>query len=158
MRQLLAVFVAVLMLAATSAHAAKTLDTVVGEPVTIDGMTASQIGDRAMQCLQAASSNVADKVTPLRDGDVAYAIVITGYMVMISKMMARSRMSVQAKDGRFRVVHSDIEIFRELTNDWGPVYMSFGGGAKQVQEALEARSAAVAGCITKTVEQPGGDW
>lgn len=147
-----------LLLPFAQANAAKTLDEVVGEPVTIDGMSAAQIADRAMQCLQAASSNVADKVTPLRDGDTAYAIVITGFVKMMVAGNARSRMSVQAKDGRFRIVHSDIELFRELSNDWGPVYTSFGAGAKQVDEALRARSAAVVACITKTVEQPGGDW
>lgn len=147
-----------LLLPFAQANAAKTLDEVVGEPVTIEGMSAAQIADRAMQCLQAASSNVADKVTSLRDGDTAYAIVMTGASKMMVQFIVRSRMSVQAKDGRFRIVHSNVEQFREMTNDWGPIYTYAGAGAKQAQSALEARSSAVAGCITKTVEQPGGDW
>lgn len=151
-------FVAIALLSITQAHAQKTLDEVIGEPVTVEGMTAAQIGDRAMQCLQSASANAADKVVPLRDGDSTYAIVVTGFSKMLVEFMARSRMTVQAKDGRFRIVHSQIEQFVEFTHGWGPIYMHAGGGAKQAKAALDARSAAVADCITKKVEQPGGDW
>lgn len=147
-----------LLAISSNTHAAETLNEVVGEPVTAEGMTAAALVDRGVECLQAASGNVADKVTPLRDGDTAYAIVITGYKAMMTARTVRSRMSIQAKDGRFRVVHSDVDWFRELTNDWGPVYMYAGAGGKQAKAALEARSTAVTECMLKKPEAAGGDW
>lgn len=140
------------------AHGADALTEVIGEPVTVDGATAADLADRGIVCLQAASGNVADKVTPLRDGDTAYAVVVTGFTKMMTNFTARSRMSIQAKDGRFRIVHSDIEQYLELTNAWGPIYTYAGAGGKQAKAALEARSAAAAECMTKKATAPGGDW
>lgn len=143
---------------AGTTHAVEALTEVIGEPVIAEGVTAPALAGRGMQCLQAASGNVADKVTPLHDGDTVYAIVSTKFSKMLVQFTARSRMSIQAKDGKFRIIHSDIEQFLEITNSWRPIYMYAGAGGKQAKAALEARSAAVAECILKKPEPAGGDW
>lgn len=149
----------VVAISAQSAISAETLTEVISDVVVAEGMTAADIGDRAMQCIKSSSGNVADKVDPARDGDTAYAIVLTAFKTALgSKSTGRSRISVYAKDGRFKVGHSDIQLLRELTNDWGPIYMYAGAGGKQAKAALEARSAGVAACITKKQDAaPGGD-
>lgn len=150
--------VAFLIALAGTTHAMEALTEVVGEPVIAEGMAASALTERGMQCLQAASGNVADKVTPLRDGDTVYAIVSTKFSKMMVQFTARSRMNIQTKDGKFRIIHSDIEQFLEMTNSWRPIYMYAGAGGKQAKAALEARSSAVAECMLKKPEPAGGDW
>ncbi len=126
-------------------------------------MTAVQIADRGMQCIKSSSGNAADKVDVSRDGDTAYAIVITRYRTGLGAPgTARSRQSVIAKDGRFKIAHSDVEQFREvkfteLDADWGPIHGNMGGGLKQAKAALEARSAEVMACIVKPPEAAGSD-
>lgn len=151
-------FIAVALLLFTlPAAAAETLDEVVGDPVIAEGISAAELADRGAQCLQASSGNVADKVTPLRDGNTAYAIVLTGYRKMLVDFTVRSRMTIQAKDGRFRISHSDIEQYQEMLHQWGPIYMYAGAGGKQARAALEARSTAAAECMLRKTTPPGGD-
>lgn len=148
----------VCLLVASPAFAAENLKEVISDPVEAPGMTAVQIADRAMQCIKSASDNVADKVDPARDGDTAYAIVYTGYKTGLgAKSMARGRLSVVAKDGRFKVISSEIEQPNTFAGGWMPIYGHAGGGAKQARIALQARAQGVADCITKPAPVPGGD-
>ena len=157
LRIFLGIFVAVI---AASAYGAKPpLTEVVGDPIEAPGMTAVQITDRAIECMKSAASNVANLVEPLRDGDTVYAIIFTEYYTALgSASVARNRMSVFAKEGRFKIAHIDIEQGNPYApNNWMPIYGHAGGGAKQAKAALEARSAAVAACIVKPATVPGGD-
>lgn len=153
----LLVMLLIAFFASNADAAAKTLDEVASDVYVAEGKAAAEIAGRAEQCLKSASGNVADKVDPIRDGDSVFAIVITGFSHMLLESKVRSRMTVFAKEGRFKVVHTDIEQPDELRGGMMPVYMHAGGGAKQATAALTKRSAAVADCITKPSVAPGGD-
>lgn len=130
---------------------------VVSDVIEAPGMSANQIGDRALQCLQSASGNVADKVEPLRDGETVYAIVVTGVSRALIVDRVRSRLAVIGKDGRFKVAHTDIERFVEPTGSWRPVEKYLGSGYEPVKKGLEKRAALLAECVVRKPETPGGD-
>ncbi len=56
-------------------------------------------------------------------------------------------MTFQAKDGRFRIVHTNIEQFLDARTGWTPIgTWSFSGGDK-ARLAIESISANLAACV-----------
>lgn len=158
MKQLQILAITGAILAIGHAGAAEQLDQVVTDVIEAPGMTAAQIGDRGLQCLKASSGNVADRVDPARDGDNAYAIVITSLKRMTVTDQVRSRMTVISKDGRFKVAHTDIERYIDFgAGTWKPVQKYMGSGFEAVKGALQDRASAVAACIATPAPTPGGD-
>lgn len=69
----------------------------------------------------------------------------------------RSRLTLEARDGRFRLTHSSIERFNDQAGGWSPVGKWWGSGWQKAETALKDVSTAVARCITA----PGAardDW
>jgi hypothetical protein len=64
---------------------------------------------------------------------------------------ARSTMTFQAKDGRFRITHTNIEQFASGQwggNRWEPIFVAWGTGGKEARDALYQISSKVASCVT----------
>ena len=149
------------MALSTSAHAVEYLTEVTSDVHEAPGMSPAQIVDRALQCLRATSGNNADNVLPAIDGDTAYAVVITGYrLAFMVPDHVTSRITVVAKKGRFKVMHTNIEHdnINPFTGKRLGVHTQPGGGAKAIETALAERSEAVAACIIKPSEVAAGDW
>ena len=66
---------------------------------------------------------------------------------------ARTTLTFEAKDGRFRVVHSSIERFFK-PGGWGPV----GSGALVPTTSLSARLAEISNGIAECVKRPVSDF
>lgn len=150
-----------LLAAPCVSHATEYLTEIVSDVHSAPGMTTAQIVDRGLQCIRSTGGNAADYVTPAIDGDVAYAVVDTEYqLAFMVQSSARSRLSVIARDERFRVTHTDIEHNERnpFTGKRMPIHKNPGGGAKPAEAAMAARSEAVAACIVKPPEVAGGDW
>ena len=144
-----------------TANAIDYLTEVTSDVYQAPGMSTAQIVDRALQCIRSASGNSADNVQPAVDGDTAYAVVQTEYTYGIfTRGQARSRLAVIARDQRFRVAHTDIEGDQRnpFTGKPMQIHKTPGGGAKQAEAAMVARSDAVAACVVKKPEVAGGDW
>jgi hypothetical protein len=145
----------------TAASAVEYLTEITSDVYQAPGMSTAQIVDRALQCIKSSSGNTADSVAPAVDGDVAYAVVNTEYrLAFMVQSSARSRLSVLARDARFRVTHTDIEGDQRnpFTGKPMQIHTQPGGGAKQAEAAMVARSEALAACIVKKPEVAGGDW
>jgi hypothetical protein len=123
-------------------------------------MSAAQIVDRAEQCIKSTSGNTADAVVPAVDGETAYAVVDTEYRFALSLSTVRSRLSVLAREERFKVTHTDIDNggVNPFTGKRLAVPKQLGGPASAIEAALVERSDAVAACIVKKPEVAGGDW
>jgi hypothetical protein len=70
----------------------------------------------------------------------------------------RSRVTLQARDGRFRIEHTSIERFNEQAGGWTPVGKWWGSGWVKAEDALKAVSASIAACVTGPAEGAGDDW
>jgi hypothetical protein len=150
-----------LLVVPTAASAVEYLTEVTSDVHQAEGLTVQQIVERGAQCIKSTSGNAADNVLPAVDGDSAYAVVQTEYTYgILTRGQARSRLAVLARDQRFRVTHTDIEGDQRnpFTGKPMQIHKTPGGGAKQAEAAMVARSEALAACIVKTPEVAGGDW
>jgi hypothetical protein len=123
-------------------------------------MSTAQIVDRALQCIKSTSGNRAPAVEAAIDGDTVYAVVETDYRFAFAAHIVSSRLSVYARDQRFKIVHTDIDngTVNPFTRAKMGVHTQPGGPAKGITAALAERSAAVSECIIKKPEVAGGDW
>lgn len=74
--------------------------------------------------------------------------------------LARNRVSVIGKDGRFKIASTDIEYkpaSGPYSYDYAPMAKVMGTGWKKVEAEIRAYHAAVAACIAKPPATPGGD-
>lgn len=137
----------------SATHAAESLAEVTSEVYQADGMTKDQITSKAMQCIKSSGGNAAKSIEPAVDGDNAYAIVKTAYSHALVAGTVRSRITVQAKDGRFRVVHTDIDNFNDFAKNYIPIYKSWGTGWQKAEAALQGWFPDVSACILKKTEE-----
>lgn len=155
MRKLAALAIA--MALASPAYAAETLAEVTSEVYQAEGMSKEQITSKAMQCIKSSGGNAAKSIEPAVDGDNAYAIVKTAYSHALVAGTVRSRITVQAKDGRFRVVHTDIDNFNDFAKNYIPIYKSWGTGWQKAEAALQGWFPDVSTCILRKAEEKTDD-
>jgi hypothetical protein len=142
----------------TAASAVEYLTEVTSEVHQAEGLAVQQIVERGAECIKSTSGNASEYVNPTLDGDTVYAIVRGSHTTMpLISVVTRSRLSVVAREGRFKVAHTDIEI---LDAKYGNhrVVKQWGTGWQKTEAALSAWSAEVAACIIKKPEVAGGDW
>ncbi len=154
------ILAAALALAATHAHAVDYLTEVTSDVQQAPGMNVDQILNRALQCLQSTSGNRANVVDAAIDGDTAYAVIDTDYKFLFKVSAVRSRISVYARDQRFKIVHTDIDngTVNPLTQNPMRVTRQAGSPANNIETALAERSTTVSSCITKPQETAASDW
>lgn len=149
----LLVSLATVMAFASTTYAAETLSEVTSEVYQAEGMTKDQINSKALQCIKSSGGNAAGAIEPAIDGDNAYAIVKTTYSHALVSSTVRSRITVQSKDGRFKITHTDIDLFSEMARGgYVPVYKSWGTGWQKSEEALKGWFPDVSGCILKKTD------
>lgn len=147
-----------MLAASTAASAVEYLTEVTSDVYQAPGMSTAQIVDRGLQCIKSSSRNASEHVDPAVDGDVAYGIVRIEYSHRLVQNIVRVRASVAAREGRFKVAHTDIERYNELARGYIGVHTGFGGGSDKVREVLADHSARIAECIVKPPEVASGDW
>lgn len=69
-----------------------------------------------------------------------------------STYRARSRMIFEAREGRFRIVHTEIEAL--IFSDWEPISEVNKRGAAAARAAMQAISDEIAACV----KQPAAVW
>lgn len=141
-----------------AASAADYLTEIISDVHQVPGMTTEQIVARGLQCIKSSSHNASESVEPAVDGDVAYGIVRLEYSHRLVQNIIRVRASVAAKEGRFKVAHTDIERYNELARGYIGVHTGFGSGSDKVREVLVDHAARIADCIVKAREVAAGDW
>lgn len=148
---------AVAMATSSITYASETLSEVISEVYQAEGMTKDQINNKALQCIKSSAGNAAGAVEPAIDGDSAYAIVRTGYTKAMVSFTVRSRITVLAKDGRFKITHTDIDQFSDLANSYVPVYKSWGTGWQKAEESLKGWFPTISACLLKKPEPKEND-
>lgn len=69
----------------------------------------------------------------------------------------RSRVTFEAREGRFRITHENIERLNEQAGGWTPVGKWRGSGWQKAEAALQAQSAEIAACVTSATGS-SDDW
>lgn len=84
--------------------------------------------------------------------DPAAGVVVSrnsvSYRDGLLEWQMRSRLTLEAREGRFRLTHTGIERFNDQGGGWSAVGKWWGSGWQKAETALKDVSAAVADCIT----------
>lgn len=142
--------------------AADLLTRVVGPVVPVPGDRASII-EKAERCLTQppdfdpydgafiSSTNAETGVVSATNGST--------YRTMSLVMTVRSRMLLEARDGRFRIEHTDIASRNRPGSfgfdasrggyTWGPIYKQRFSGWANAEKALQVRSDELAACVVR---------
>jgi hypothetical protein len=111
--------------------------------------TANEIHERAKTC-------IAENLAPGAQGgqliisDDGTTIVANSVIRFSAKMVPwtiRTRMILEAREGRFRISHTNIESFNEYSRDWIGVGKWFGSDWKTVESSLQDVSTTLAQCV-----------
>lgn len=126
------------------------LTSVRSEPIEAAG-TAAEIAARAETCIaqQLGSGAVGGDLIVSRDvaGGVIVARNAVDYMDGMMNWRLRSRLTLEARDGRFRIEHTSIERFNDQAGGWAPVGKWWGSGWGKAEQALKDVSQGVAACV-----------
>lgn len=150
-------------------------------PVTQVQGTLSDITTRAQACAVRILSNVATSTPSVlmalggvtnsrnRDGGSLIELIdkengqlvansLAAYSKGLVQYTVRAKLSVQAKDGRFRIVQSDLGYTNSTSHNiaYWPIKTVAGSGWNDALEALQARSNKLAACIAS--EKTVSDW
>lgn len=133
------------------------LTVVVGEPVQAPG-SAAEIATRGEACMAKHLSSGRQGGELIVSRDPASGVIVSrsavSYMDGLLEWQMRSRLTLEAREGRFRLTHESIERFNEYGGGWSPVGKWRGSGWQKAETALKATSDQIAACIAIP---PGAD-
>lgn len=104
------------------------------------------ITKRALTCINQIIRPGFINAPTVKSSDVDAGVIVANngfdYSDGISKTMARTTLTFEAKDGRFKITHTDIEQFIEskyatLNSGWNPVGLWWGSGGRQVEKRVQ---------------------
>lgn len=134
------------------------LTSVISEPMPATG-SVPEITSRAETCI-GRILNAGDPGGELivSSDPVGGAVVARNWIEYRDGLMPwkiRSRVTVEAREGRFRISHSSIERFNDQpaglfvtgASPWVPIGKWWGSGWQKAEDALKAKSAELATCI-----------
>lgn len=136
------------------------LTTVESEVIATNG-TASEIAARGEGCMAQQLGSGREGGELIISRDLASGVIVSRSAVTYPDGMLewqmRSRLTLEARDGRFRLTHRSIERFNEQAGGWSPVGKWLGSGWRKAEDALKATSAGIAACITSE-RAAAADW
>lgn len=130
------------------------------DPITAEG-SPPEIASRGEACMARllGSGRVGGELIISRDhsaGIVVARNALTYQDGWILRWEMRSRVTLEARDGRFRITHTNIERLNEQAGGWTPVGKWRGSGWQKAEEALKGQTEQLAACITSAAAQD--DW
>lgn len=129
------------------AQAKQYLTTVTSEVFQTTG-TPREIAARASTCIsqRLAAGTVEAPVIISTDLDngVVVARNALKYSELVTEWKIRSVFTFEAREGRFRIVQTNLEQFN---NQWGGIGKWFGSGWKKADSAFTAAATSVADCV-----------
>jgi hypothetical protein len=141
--------------ASSPAHAAaKYLDSV-ESPVFQTSGDHQAISKRALTCIaQIIKPGFIDAPT-VKSSDLDAGIIVANngfdYSDNFSKTPVRTTLTFEARDGRFKITHSDIEQFIDpkfgFSSGWMRVGAWAGSGSKRIEQRAQEISAKLADCV-----------
>lgn len=148
---------AVLAAGAAQARQREYLTDISGSPVTTEG-GAAEIAAKGRRCIaETLGSGRAGGELIVSDSDnVIVARSVSTYSDRLVRWQIRSRLTFEARDGRFRIQQSGLERFNEMSGGWSPIGKWRGSGWERAQQAFEATADAIRSCVNSTTQND--DW
>lgn len=146
--------------AVTPAYAAEYLETVESPVFTKPG-THQQIAAAGRTCIAQIVKPGMVNAPVIVSADMDSGIVVANNafefshgFLLPAPYRARTTLTFQAKDGRFRITNTSIEAFFDAQG-WRPVGLWSGAGADKAKAAIDGISASIAKCV---VSGGSTDW
>jgi hypothetical protein len=134
---------------ATPAAAADYL-TEVTSPVYQTPGTPKEIATRAQTCIAQNLRPGAVNAPQIVSSDLDNGVIVAQSALSFGSFpewQARSRFTFEARDGRFRISQTGIEMFNDMAGGWRPIGKWTGSPWKKAEAAFAASANAVAQCV-----------
>ena len=153
-------FYAVIALAALAspAAAAEYLTEVTSQVYQTPG-TPKELATRASTCiaqnLRPGTVNAQQIVSSNLDNGIIVAQNALRFGAL-PEWQIRSRFTFEAREGRFRISQTGLEMFNDMAGGWGPIGKWWGSPWKKAEATFTASAAAVAQCVMSGPKRD--DW
>jgi len=112
--------------------------------------TPKEIATRAQTCIAQNLRSGTVNASQIVSSDLDNGVIVAQNALRFGRLpewQIRSRFTFEARDGRFRISQTGIEMFNDMAGGWGPIGKWFGSPWKKAEAALTASADAVAQCV-----------
>ena len=153
-------FYAVIALAALAspAAAAEYLTEVTSQVHQTPG-TPKEIATRASTCIAQNLRPGTVNAQQIVSSDLGNGIIVAQNALRFGSLpewQIRSRFTFEAREGRFRISQTGLEMFNDMAGGWGPIGKWWGSPWKKAEATFAASAAAVAQCVMSGPKRD--DW
>ena len=146
------------VVAVEAASAAEYLTEITSEVYQAAG-TPAELTAKANICMSRILVSGTEGGQVIVSSDPANGVVIANnvmsYQDGLLTWEARSKVTFEARDNRFRIQHTALERFNDQAGGWSPIGKWSMSGWETAQEAFEAVTAKIAGCVQNQKKE---DW
>lgn len=119
-------------------------------PVYQTSGTPKEIATRAQTCIAQNLRPGAVNAPQIVSSDLDNGVIVAQSALSFGSFpewQARSRFTFEARDGRFRITQTGIEMFNDMAGGWRPIGKWTGSPWKKAEAAFTASADAVAQCV-----------
>lgn len=141
--------VIVLAALASPAAAAEYLTEVTSQVYQTPG-TPKEIATRAQTCIAQNLRSGTVNAPQIVSSDLDNGIVVAQNALRFTQLndwQIRSRFTFEARDGRFRISQTGLEMFNDMGGGWGGIGKWWGSPWKKAEATFKASANAVAACV-----------
>ena len=134
---------------ASPASAADYLTEVTSQVYQAQG-TPKEIATRASICIAQTLRPGAVNAPQIVSSDLENGIIVAQNALRFGSLpewQIRSRFTFEAREGRFRISQTGIEMFNDMGGGWGPIGKWWGSPWKKAEAAFAGSADAVARCV-----------
>lgn len=151
---------AVIMLAwlASPAAAAEYLTSVESQVYQTPG-TPKEIATRASTCIAQNLRSGTVNAPQIVSSDLDNGVIVAQNALRFGSLpewQIRSRFTFEAREGRFRISQTGLEMFNDMAGGWNGIGKWWGSPWKKAQATFEASATAVAACVMSGPKRD--DW
>ena len=141
--------IALATLASPAAAAHEYLTEVTSQVYQTQG-TPKEIATRAQTCIAQNLRSGTVNAPQIVSSDLDNGVIVAQNALRFGSLpewQIRSRFTFEARDGRFRISQTGIEMFNDMGGGWGPIGKWFGSPWKKAEATFTASADAVAQCV-----------
>jgi len=112
--------------------------------------TPKEIATRAQTCIAQNLRSGTVSAPQIVSSDLDNGVIVAQNALRFGSLpewQIRSRFTFEARDGRFRISQTGIEMFNDMGGGWGPIGKWFGSPWKKAEATFTASADAVAQCV-----------
>jgi hypothetical protein len=121
--------------------------------------TPKEIATRASICIAQTLRSGAVNAPQIVSGDLDNGVIVAQNALRFGSLpewQIRSRFTFEAREGRFRISQTGIEMFNDMGGGWGPIGKWWGSPWKKAEAAFAGSADAVARCVIAGANRD--DW